>query len=162
MNENPIIQITPPEVSVIKKNNIIINQYNYDNSHLIYNTEDIGSFKEISNMKQENQQLKEQLVNSYQEFKLNNVSTATEHRMICMQDEIHKEEVDKLKEHINYLQDQLKQRDEVIDDTIKFCNYLLENKEVEIDGEVYFKHSCDDIITNAVLKRLQRYRGNNK
>lgn len=59
MNEELIIQITPPEVSVIKKNNIIINKYNYDDSHLIYKAKDIGSFKEILWLKQENQQLKE-------------------------------------------------------------------------------------------------------
>lgn len=49
--EMPVIQITPPEVKVVQKNNITVNEYNYDNSHLIYKLFDIGSFKEIVNMK---------------------------------------------------------------------------------------------------------------
>lgn len=57
----PVIQITPPEVKVVQKNNITVNEYNYDNSHLIYKLFDVGSFKEIVNMKKENQQLKEEL-----------------------------------------------------------------------------------------------------
>lgn len=54
------------------------------------------------------------------------------------------------------LQEQLKQRDEVIEEAITFCNYLLENNEVEINNKKYFKHSCDDIITNAILQKLQK------
>lgn len=44
---------------------------------------------------------------------------------------------------------------ERIDKTIEFGNYLLENKEVEIDGNRYFKHECDDIITNKFLSILK-------
>lgn len=36
-----------------------------------------------------------------------------------------------------------------------FCNYLLTNNEVEIEGEKYFKHSCDDVITKAILDKLK-------
>lgn len=60
------------------------------------------------------------------------------------------------------MQEQLKQRDEVIEKAIDFCNYLIENNEVEIDNEKYFKQSCDDIITLAILKKLQKYKGDNK
>lgn len=41
-----------------------------------------------------------------------------------------------------------------IQNTIQFCNYLLENNEIEIDNNKYFKHECDDIITNEILKKL--------
>lgn len=67
--------------------------------------------------------------------------------------------IEQLQQENKQLKEQLEQRDEVIDETIAFCNYLLENNEVEIDNEKYFKHSCDDIITNAILTRLQKYKG---
>ncbi len=46
-----------------------------------------------------------------------------------------------------------------LNETIEFCHYLLENDEIEIDNKKYHKHSCDDIITNAILKRLDKVRG---
>ena len=64
----PIIQITPPNVKVIEKNNISIEQYDYDDSHLIYRCSDLGSLKEISNMKKENCQLKEQNKLEFNDF----------------------------------------------------------------------------------------------
>lgn len=70
--------------------------------------------------------------------------------------------IDSLHQEIQQLKEQLKQRDEVIEKAIDFCNYLIENNEVEIDNEKYFKQSCDDIITNAILEKLQKYKGDNK
>lgn len=58
-------------------------------------------------------------------------------------------------ESIKFLLQQNKILQKRIDDTTEFCNYLLNNKEVEIKGERYFKHSCDDIITNAILEKLK-------
>lgn len=46
-----------------------------------------------------------------------------------------------------------------LNEAIEFCNYLLKNDEIEIDNEKYYKHSCDDIITKAILKRLDKVRG---
>ena len=57
MNDGPVIHITKPEV--IEKENETI--YDYDNSHLIYKMQDLGSFLELQKMKAVNQQLKEQL-----------------------------------------------------------------------------------------------------
>ena len=57
MNDGPVIHITAAEV--IEKENETI--YDYDNSHLIYKMQDLGSFAELQKMKVVNQQLKEQL-----------------------------------------------------------------------------------------------------
>ena len=57
MNDEPVIHITKPEV--IEKEYETI--YDYDNSHLIYKMQDLGSFLELQKMKAVNQQLKEQL-----------------------------------------------------------------------------------------------------
>lgn len=55
MIDGPVIRITKPEV--IEKENETI--YDYDNSHLIYKMQDLGSFAELQKMKAVNQQLKE-------------------------------------------------------------------------------------------------------
>jgi adenylate cyclase class IV len=57
MNDKPVIHITAAEV--IEKENETI--YDYDNSHVIYKMQDLGSFAELQKMKAVNQQLKEQL-----------------------------------------------------------------------------------------------------
>lgn len=41
----------------------------------------------------------------------------------------------------------------------EFCNYLLENNEVEIDGVKYFKQESDDVITRAILEKIQMSKG---
>lgn len=56
------------------------------------------------------------------------------------------------------LQDKLQQRDSVIEEAIRFCNYLLENNVIEINNERYYKHSCDDIVTKEILQRLNKYK----
>ena len=61
MNKEPIIFITKPEKQLIEKDNLEIEIYNYDNSHLYYKGFDLGTFKEIANLRQENKQLKEKL-----------------------------------------------------------------------------------------------------
>lgn len=38
---------------------------------------------------------------------------------------------------------------------INFCNYLLENNEVVINGVKYYKQESDDIITRAILEKLE-------
>ena len=104
-------------------------------------------------MYRENQQLKEQMVNLYQEFKLNNVNTATQYQMINMQNEIHIREVSKLKKHIEYLEQQLKRKDEAF---VKAINKL--------------KHAIDHLdkidmlhpFENELLEILQKYKGDNK
>lgn len=63
MNKEPIILITKPEKQLIEKNNLEIEINNYDNSHLYYKGFDLGTFKEIINLRQENQLLKEELEN---------------------------------------------------------------------------------------------------
>ena len=61
MGEEPVISITKPEKQLIEKNNLEIEINNYDNSHLYYKGFDLGTFKEIVNLRQENQFLKEEL-----------------------------------------------------------------------------------------------------
>ena len=116
-------------------------------------------------MYRENQQLKEQMVNLYQEFKLNNVNTATQYQMINMQNEIHIREVSKLKKHIEYLEQQLKQEDEVIDDVIELVNSnpIVFKDENYIDIETIT--NCEDAEVHFIrdLKNiLQRYKGDNR
>lgn len=57
MNDKPVIHITAAEV--IEKENETI--YDYDNSHLIYKMQDLGSFAELQKMKVVNLLLKEKL-----------------------------------------------------------------------------------------------------
>lgn len=59
MNREPIILITKPEKQLIEKDNLEIEINNYDNSHLYYKGFDLGTFKEIVNLRQENKQLKD-------------------------------------------------------------------------------------------------------
>lgn len=61
MNREPIILITKPEKQLIEKDNLEIEINNYDNSHLYYKGFDLGTFKEIVNLRQENKQLKDKL-----------------------------------------------------------------------------------------------------
>lgn len=49
--------------------------------------------------------------------------------------------------------------EEKIDKAIEFCNYLLKNEEVEIDGVKYFKQESDDVITRAILEKIQMSKG---
>ncbi len=124
--------------------------------------------RQIEQLQQENQQLKEQMISLYQEFKLNNVSTATEHQMICMEKEIHKKEVSGLKEQIKELeqsklvmidyediQQQFKQRDEVIDEAIKF----IKEETNSMSAGLGIKKS---IHTYKLLDILQKYKGDSK
>ena len=55
MTDKPIIEITRPEV--IKKENVTI--FDYDESHVIYKMQDLGSFTELQKMKAMNQKQKE-------------------------------------------------------------------------------------------------------
>lgn len=41
------------------------------------------------------------------------------------------------------------------DKALEFCNYLLQNNVVVIDGKEYYKHECDDVITNKLLEILK-------
>ena len=59
MNKEPIIYITKPEKQLKEKDNLEIEINNYDNSHLYYKGFDLGTFKEIANLQQENQKYKE-------------------------------------------------------------------------------------------------------
>lgn len=59
MSEEPVISITKPEKQLIEKDNLEIEINNYDNSHLYYKGFDLGTFKEIVNLRQENKILKE-------------------------------------------------------------------------------------------------------
>lgn len=59
MNEKPVILITKPEKQLIEKDNFEIEINNYDNSHLYYKGFDLGTFKEIVNLKKANGQLKD-------------------------------------------------------------------------------------------------------
>lgn len=69
MSEEPVILITDPEKQLIEKNNFEIEINNYDNSHLYYKGFDLGTFKEIANLRQENQQLKIQISSREEEYK---------------------------------------------------------------------------------------------
>ncbi len=71
-------------------------------------------------------------------------------------------DLQEIEEIIDFYENELKQREEVIEEAIEFCTYLVENNVVEIDNEKYYKHSCDDIITKAILKRLNKYKNENK
>lgn len=53
MSEKPVILITEPEKQLIEKDNFEIEINNYDNSHLYYKGFDLGTFKEIVNLRQE-------------------------------------------------------------------------------------------------------------
>lgn len=53
MNDGPVIHIIKPEV--IEKENETI--YDYDNSHVIYKMQDLGSFAELCKMNSEKEQL---------------------------------------------------------------------------------------------------------
>ncbi|MDE6284761.1 MAG: hypothetical protein K2M17_03365 [Bacilli bacterium] len=112
-------------------------------------------------LEQRNQQLKEQMVNLYKEFKLKNVTTATEHKIVCFQDEIHKSEVSKLRE-------QLQQKDKVIDEAIihiKKNTRYYDPEYSEIYGELCDIPGTGDIRTHVVLDDekllsiLYRYKG---
>ena len=59
MNKEPIIFITKPEKQLKEKDNLEIEINNYDNSHLYYKGFDLGTFKEIANLQQENKKQKE-------------------------------------------------------------------------------------------------------
>ena len=59
MSEKPVILITKPEKQLIEKDNFEIEINNYDNSHLYYKGFDLGTFKEIVNLKKANGQLKD-------------------------------------------------------------------------------------------------------
>ena len=59
MSEEPVILITKLEKQLIEKDNLEIEINNYDNSHLYYKGFDLGTFKEIVNLRQENKQLKD-------------------------------------------------------------------------------------------------------
>lgn len=59
MSEKPVILITKPEKQLIEKDNFEIKINNYDNSHLYYKGFDLGTFKEIVNLKKANGQLKD-------------------------------------------------------------------------------------------------------
>lgn len=61
MNREPMILITKPKKQLIEKDNLEIEINNYDNSHLYYKGFDLGTFKEIVNLRQENQHLKERI-----------------------------------------------------------------------------------------------------
>lgn len=61
MNDKPVIHITKPEV--IEKEYETI--YDYDNSHLIYKMQDLGSFAELRRMKIENEELKREVKTKY-------------------------------------------------------------------------------------------------
>lgn len=58
-------------------------------------------------------------------------------------------------EMLNILLDEYRDCYQRVGKTIEFGNYLLENREIEIDGNRYFKHECDDIITNKFLSILK-------
>ncbi len=64
MSEEPVILITKPEKQLIEKDNLEIEINNYDNSHLYYKGFDLGTFKEIVNLRQENKILKENAENN--------------------------------------------------------------------------------------------------
>nr|DAK87203.1 MAG TPA: hypothetical protein [Caudoviricetes sp.] len=53
MSEKPVILIAEPEKQLIEKDNFEIEINNYDNSHLYYKGFDLGTFKEIVNLRQE-------------------------------------------------------------------------------------------------------------
>lgn len=53
MKDEPIIEITTPEVTTIEAEKSLVKRdiYNYDNSHVIYKGCDLGSFKELVELK---------------------------------------------------------------------------------------------------------------
>ncbi len=69
MSEVPVILITEPEKQLIEKSGIEIEINNYDNSHLYYKGFDLGNLKEITNSRQENQQLKIQISAGEEEYR---------------------------------------------------------------------------------------------
>ncbi len=150
--ENQQLKSKKPIKDLKERNNKLLEQYRLCDIRKVH-------------LEKENQQLKEQMVNLYQEFKLNNVSTATQYQMINMQNEIHIREVSKLKKHIEYLEQQLKQEDEVIDDVIELVNSnpIVFKDENYIDIETIT--NCEDAEVHFIrdLKNiLQRYKGDNR
>ena len=59
MSGKPVILITEPEKQLIEKDNFEIEINNYDNSHLYYKGFDLGTFKEIVNLKKANERLQD-------------------------------------------------------------------------------------------------------
>ena len=54
MENEPIIEITAPEITTIECEKSFVKKdiYNYENSHVIYKGHDLGSFKELVELKQ--------------------------------------------------------------------------------------------------------------
>lgn len=68
--------------------------------------------------------------------------------------EQYKEEVfDRLSEDVKL--NWLYEMSEQLCNVEEYCNYLLENNEVEINGVKYFKQESDDVITRAILEKIQ-------
>lgn len=57
---------------------------------------------------------------------------------------------------LEYLYNQIMQLHQNLYEAAGRCKYLLANNEVVINGERYYKHSCDDIITKYILDSLER------
>lgn len=104
--------------------------------------------KSYEELQQESQQLKEQMVNLYKEFELNNVNTATEYHLKRFEFEINKRREENLKSQIEYLQEQLQQRDEVIEE----CIESIQNFMTHIDDGF-----CADMMT--FIDILNKYKG---
>ena len=83
MNEEPIIFITKPEKQLKEKDNLEIEINNYDNSHLYYKGFDLGTFKEIANLQQENKKQKE-VIDKAIEFTNKNWGTWCTHHLEYM------------------------------------------------------------------------------
>lgn len=103
----------------------------------------------INQLQQENQQLKEQLEN-------------TNNSHIFIDTDIEERYGNEL--YIDYLKQQLKQRDEVIDEAIKYINYHRDYQDVHKQiGINEFEDTTEDILfekdIDELLKILQRYKG---
>ena len=56
---------------------------------------------------------------------------------------------------LEYLYNQIMQLHQNLYEAAGRCKYLLQNNEVVINGERYYKHSCDDIVTKYILDSIE-------
>lgn len=154
MNKEPIIFITKPEKQLIEKDNLEIEINNYDNSHLYYKGFDLGTFKEIVNLRQENQKLKKKYENAVEELELVRCdlhNRTSERDGAEKQNDLYKKQQ---KEFIKYLEDKIKYFKDLEQFVIKTFN----NKAVINLDLVKRSIEEDNLLIHNFEEILQKYK----
>lgn len=154
MNKEPIIFITKPEKQLIEKDNLEIEINNYDNSHLYYKGFDLGTFKEIVNLRQENQKLKKKYENAVEELELVRCdlhNRTSERDGAEKQNDLYKKQQ---KEFIKYLEDKIK----YFKDLEQFAIKTFNNKAVINLDLVKRSIEEDNLLIHNFEEILQKYK----